>query len=180
MNVRLAVRNTALDGLHVVATRRLGDSRGYFERLFCSEELAAAGWTRPIAQVNNSLTEAAGVVRGLHYQDPPHAEMKLIRCVEGAAFDVAVDLRPGSPTHGRWHAETLSEDNGLGLLVPEGMAHGFQSLTQRCRLVYLHTAAFVPESQGGVHPLDPTLAIPWPIAVRTLSERDALLPFLKP
>jgi dTDP-4-dehydrorhamnose 3,5-epimerase len=179
MTGRLEIRPTGIAGLHVVVPRRLADTRGFFERSFCAQELTAAGWNAPVAQINQSVTEAAGTVRGLHFQHPPHAEMKLVRCTQGSVFDVAVDLRPDSPTYRRWHAETLSDADGRGLLIPPGLAHGFQTLTTRCRMLYVHSVAFHPESQGGIHPLDPTLDIAWPEPIELLSDRDAALPFLE-
>ena len=178
MTGRLDIRPTGIAGLHVIAPRRIADARGFFERSFCLDELAAAGWSDPVAQINQSVTERAGTVRGLHLQTPPHAEMKLVRCIQGAVFDVAVDLRPGSPTYRRWHAETLTEADGHGLLIPPGLAHGFQTLTDHCRMLYVHSVAYHPDSQAGVHPLDPGLRIEWPRPIALMSERDAALPRL--
>ena len=111
----------------------MGDARGFLSRLFCAEELRAAGWTGPIAQINHTHTARKGTVRGMHFQYPPHAEMKLVSCLRGEVWDVAVDIRAGSQTFLRWHAEILSADNGRALLIPQGFAHGFQALTRRCR-----------------------------------------------
>jgi dTDP-4-dehydrorhamnose 3,5-epimerase len=115
-------------------------------------------------------------VRGLHYQRAPYAEMKLVSCTRGAVWDVAVDLRAGSPTFLRWHAERLSADEGTALLVPEGCAHGFQALVDDVELVYCHSAAYVLEAEGGLHAQDPRLAIDWPLPVEGLSARDASHP----
>jgi dTDP-4-dehydrorhamnose 3,5-epimerase len=159
-----------------VRRERLGDARGRFERLFCADELRAAGWTRPVAQVNRTVTAHRATVRGLHYQRAPYAEMKLVSCTRGAVWDVAVDLRAGSPTFLRWHAERLSADEGTALLVPEGCAHGFQALVDDVELVYCHSAAYVLEAEGGLHAQDPRLAIDWPLPVEGLSVRDASHP----
>jgi len=170
---RFAIGKTALAGLAVVQRQRLSDSRGFLSRIFCAEELAAAGWTVPIAQINHTLTSRKGTVRGMHFQHPPHAEAKLVSCLRGSVFDVAVDLRHGSPSFLHWHGVELSAANGRALLIPPGFAHGFQALTDDAELLYCHSSAYTPAAEGAVHPLDPTLAIEWPLAVAELSERDA-------
>lgn len=170
---RLSLAPLPLPGLVRVQRQPLRDARGFFERLFCAEELAEVGWTQPIAQINRSLTHQAGSVRGLHYQQPPHAEMKLVTCLRGAVWDVAVDLRAGSPTFLRWHAELLSAENGCALLIPPGFAHGFQAQSFEAELLYCHSAPHAPESEAGLHPLDARLAIAWPLPVQGLSARDA-------
>ena len=171
---RFTLTPLPLLGLVRVQRQPLQDARGFFERMFCAQDLAAARWTQPIAQINHSLTRQRGSVRGLHYQRPPHAEMKLVSCLHGEVWDVAVDVRPDSPTFLRWHAERLSPDNGCALLIQPGFAHGFQALTDDAELLYLHTAAYAPEAEAGLHPLDPRLAIAWPlpVAVAELSPRD--------
>ena len=129
-------------------------------------------------QINHTLTGRRGTVRGMHYQRPPHAETKFISCLRGEVFDVAVDLRHDSPTFLRWHAEVLSAENHRTLVVPEGFAHGFQTLTEDCELLYLHTAAFAPDSEGALNANDPRLAIAWPQPVSDMSARDAGHPIL--
>lgn len=168
----MKVVRTAIAGVFVVESDRHHDSRGSFSRLFCAAELGEIIGARPIVQINNSRTEELGAVRGLHYQTPPHAEMKLIRCIAGRVWDVAVDLRNGSPTFLRWHAEELSPDNRRMLVVPEGCAHGFQVLQESSELLYLHTAYYVPSAEGGIRPSDPALGIEWPLPIAHLSERD--------
>lgn len=175
---RLACTPLPLAGLARVQRQPLADARGFFERLFCAEELAAVGWRGPLAQINRSLTRQQGSVRGLHYQKAPHAEMKLVSCLRGAVWDVAVDLRPDSPTYLRWHAEELSADNARALLIPEGFAHGFQALSADAELLYCHSAAHAPAFEAGLHPQDPQLAVAWPLPVAGLSPRDAGLPLL--
>lgn len=170
---RLDIRATPLAGLYVVRRQPLADARGSLARVFCQEELAEAGWTQPIAQINHTVTLARGTVRGLHYQRPPHAEMKLVSCLRGEIWDVAVDLRAGSPTYLRWHAERLSVDNGRALLIPEGFAHGFQALSDAAELLYCHSAPYVAEAEAGLHPQDVRLAVAWPMPVAGLSPRDA-------
>ena len=170
---RFTLTHLPLAGLKRIERKPMIDARGSFARLFCARELAAAGWAKPIAQINHSYTAQRGTVRGLHFQYPPHAEMKLVICLRGEVWDVAVDLRAGSPTFLGWHAERLSAENGAALLIPEGFAHGFQTLTDEVELLYLHTHPYVPEAEGRIHPLEARLAIAWPLAITGLSERDA-------
>jgi dTDP-4-dehydrorhamnose 3,5-epimerase len=175
---RFEIEDTPIAGLKVVQRRALADARGFLSRVFCAQELQAAGWRKPVAQINHTLTSRAGTVRGLHYQRPPHAEMKLVACLQGCVWDVALDLRRGSPTFLRWHATELSPENGRALLIPEGLAHGFQTLTDGCMLLYLHSAPHEPRAEAGLNPADGRLAIAWPRALGALSERDAALPLL--
>lgn len=170
---RFTVMDLPLAGLKRVQRQRLGDNRGFLARLFCVEELAEAGWIQPIAQINHTFTAQQGTVRGLHFQRPPHAEMKLVSCIRGEVWDVAVDLRVGSPTFLHWHAERLSAENGCALLIPEGFAHGFQALTDDVELLYCHSAAYAAQAEGGLHPGDPRVGIAWPLAIAELSARDA-------
>jgi dTDP-4-dehydrorhamnose 3,5-epimerase len=170
---RLALQPTPLAGLLVVQRQRIGDERGFLQRLFCADELHEAGWTVPLAQLNHTFTASRGTVRGLHFQRPPHAEIKLVSCLRGEVWDVAVDLRRGSPTFLRWHAETLSADNGRALLIPQGFAHGFQTLSDGVEMLYAHSAAYTAAAEGGLHPLDPRLGLSWPLPVQGLSARDA-------
>lgn len=175
---RLSLSATPLPGLKMVERLRLGDTRGSFARIFCADELASAGWEGPVAQVNQSFTATEGTLRGMHFQHPPYAETKLVSCVRGTVWDVAIDLRVGSPTFLRWHAETLSALNNRAFLIPQGFAHGFQTLTEDVELIYIHSAAHAPHAEGGLNPLDPALAIPWPKPVAEISARDQSLPFI--
>ena len=177
---RFAVSATALEGLKRVGRRRIEDRRGFLARLYCRDELAAIGFAEPIAQINHTSTRTRGTVRGLHFQHPPHAEDKLVSCLRGEVFDVAVDLRAGSPTFLRWHAERLSADNGVALYIPKGFAHGFQTMTDDCELLYLHTAPHAAEAEGALNALDPALAVDWPLPVADLSERDRGHPMIAP
>ena len=169
---------TAIAGVAVVETTPFCDHRGAFYRAFCEKELAPVMGGRRIAQINLSRTVDVGAVRGLHYQRAPHGEMKCVRCVRGRVWDVAVDLRAGSPTFLQWHAETLTPENARMLVVPEGCAHGFQVLEADSEILYLSTAFYTPEAEGGVHPQDPAVAVTWPLAVGTLSARDSAQPCL--
>jgi len=175
---RFTVAELSLPGLRRVQRQRLGDSRGFLARLFCADELATAGWRGPVAQINHTCTELRGTVRGMHYQRAPHAETKLVSCIRGEVFDVAVDLRPESPSYLRWHGEVLSAENGCALLIPQGFAHGFQALSDGAELIYCHSAAYVAAAEAGLHVLDPQLAISWPLPVGGLSPRDQSHVFL--
>jgi dTDP-4-dehydrorhamnose 3,5-epimerase len=171
---RLLISTTPLRGLARVDRQLHDDARGSFCRLFCADELGAAASATPfvVAQINHSVTARAGTVRGLHFQRPPHAEQKLVSCLRGAVFDVAVDLRRGSPTFLKWHGERLSGANRRGLWIPEGFAHGFQALEDDTELLYLHSRAHAPDAEDGVDPRDPALAIDWPLSFAAFSERD--------
>jgi dTDP-4-dehydrorhamnose 3,5-epimerase len=180
MSPRLTVSETPIAGVRTVERITLSDARGSLARLFCARDLEQAGWPDPIAQINHSRTAAQGSIRGLHYQLPRGAERKLVSCIRGEIFDVAVDLRRGSPTFLRWHGEMLSAANGRALLIPQGCAHGFQSLCDDVELIYLHSTFYAPELEGGVSPFDPRLEISWPLPVAAISDRDAGHPPLSP
>ena len=169
---RLQIQSTRLKGLCVIQRTAVGDDRGFLSRLFCSNDLAAAGWTWRISQINHTATATSGTVRGMHFQLPPKAEAKLVSCIRGAVWDVAVDLRKDSPTFLQWHAEELSATNLRALLIPPGFAHGFQTLMPDSELVYLHSEAYDSDLERGLNPQDPILAIPWPLDISNLSPRD--------
>jgi dTDP-4-dehydrorhamnose 3,5-epimerase len=175
---RFTVTELMQDGPRLVVRHPLADARGSFARLFCDEELVAAGWSWPVRQANHSVTRQAGSIRGMHFQHPPHAEAKLVMCLRGAVCDVAVDVRAGSPTLLQWVMHDLSAENGAAMLIPPGFAHGFQTLGDDVELLYFHSAPYVPAAEGGLHPLDPRLAIAWPRAVSVMSDRDAVRPHL--
>jgi dTDP-4-dehydrorhamnose 3,5-epimerase len=174
----LEVSATPLAGVMRVNRRLRPDARGSFARIFCADVLAPAGWHGPIAQVNHSVTALRGTVRGLHFQQAPFAEMKLISCVRGQVWDVAVDLRRDSATFGRWYAHMLSPESGIAMLIPHGCAHGFQALSDDAQLIYCHSAPYVAQAEQGVSAVDPRLGIAWPLPICNLSERDAALPAL--
>jgi dTDP-4-dehydrorhamnose 3,5-epimerase len=169
---------TPLGGVFVVETRTLSDSRGAFTRLFCAQSLADLMGSRQIVQINHSRTSRAGAVRGMHFQRPPHAEMKLVRCIRGRVWDVVVDLRADSPTFMQSHAQELDMASARMLVIPEGCAHGFQALEPDSELIYLHTAFYTPSAEGGLRHDDPALAIRWPLEPIDLSERDRSHPQL--
>ena len=170
---RFMITDLALVGLKRIQRQRLSDDRGFLTRLFCAQELAVAGWTQPIAQINHTYTAKLGTVRGMHFQRSPHAEMKVVSCIRGVVWDVAVDLRVDSPTFLHWHAEQLTAVNGCALLIPEGFAHGFQALSDDVELLYYHSKAYAVQAEGGLNPNDPRLGIAWPLAIAELSLRDA-------
>lgn len=170
---RLTIIDTPIADLKIVGRQQLGDSRGFLSRLFCSEELSAAGWHKPIAQINQTVTQKQGTIRGMHFQRPPHSEMKLVTCLRGAVWDVAVDLRPESPTYLDWYAAELSASNECALLIPEGFAHGFQTLVEDCELIYLHSTAYSPTAEAGLNAKDPKLSINWPLNITAISPRDS-------
>jgi dTDP-4-dehydrorhamnose 3,5-epimerase len=154
------------------------DDRGFLERLFGADELGPVIGGRTILQINRSMTSRRGVVRGLHFQFPPHAELKFVTCLRGIVFDVVVDVRRDSSTFLRWHAEVLADTEHKTLLIPEGFAHGFQALADDSELLYFHTALYEPSSEGGLNARDPMLAIQWPEQIREISQRDESHPML--
>lgn len=161
-----------LEGPRKITRRKLGDGRGFLERIFCGKELARSIGFGEIAQINRTLTRASGVVRGMHYQLASSVEAKIITCLRGAILDVIVDLRKGSPTFLQHVKVPLSADNDTGLFVPRGFAHGFQTLQPDTELLYLHDNYYDPEHEHGLFPLDPLLGIQWPLEISQMSDRD--------
>ena len=178
MSARFEAAPCPLVGLTLLQRKPLPDDRGYFERLYCADELAHVLHGRNVVQINHTLTGRRGTVRGMHFQHPPASEAKFVSCLRGRVFDVAVDLRCDSPTFLRWHAEVLSAENHITLFIPEGFAHGFQTLEDDCEMLYFHTAPYMREAEGGLHPLDPRLAIDWPLPPCGMSARDVGFPLL--
>lgn len=179
-HAQFIIEDLPLDGLKLLQRKYSLDSRGSFSRLFCIDELKQAGWHKPIAQVNQSVTLRCGTVRGLHYQGAPHAEMKLVSCIKGKVWDVVVDVRTKSPTFLHWHAEVLSAENHKSILIPEGFAHGFQALSDHVIMLYCHNTQHRPDSELGLNARDPKLAILWPQTISMLSARDSQHSFLGP
>ncbi len=167
---------TALAGLMEVHTTPHVDARGRFTRLHCEQELATVAPGARVVQINHSVSLERGTLRGLHFQQEAAAEGKVVRCLRGKVFDVAVDVRPHSSTFGRWHAVELSEHGGVHMWLPPGFAHGFQTLTDDVELLYFHTAPYSVALERGVRFNDPCLAIPWPMAPTQMSARDQALP----
>lgn len=161
-----------LAGCWLITLEPMGDERGWFARSFCRNEFARRGIDMEVVQANTSFNRLAGTLRGMHYQVAPHAERKLVRCARGAVFDVAVDLRAGSGTHCQWFATELTSENGRLLFLPEGVAHGFQTLVDDSEMSYLMSAEYHAAAARGVRWDDPAFGIPWPAAERVISERD--------
>jgi dTDP-4-dehydrorhamnose 3,5-epimerase len=163
---------TKLDGAYLLELERHEDERGFFARTWCRDELSAHGLNGDLAQCSISGNALAGTLRGLHFQTPPHEEVKLVRCTRGAIFDVIVDLRPGSESRGDWLGVELDAERGTALYIPKGFAHGFQTLVDDSEVFYMISDPYVPEASAGVRWDDPTFGIEWPLPVRTLSDRD--------
>ncbi len=172
MNQNLDFLTCPLAGVYVIRRNPIRDKRGFFERFFCSTELESIGMKQPIAQINHTLTRCKGTVRGFHYQNPPYTETKIVSCIRGKVFDVAVDIRRGSSTFLQWHGEILSEESNTSLYIPDGFAHGFQALTDNCEMFYLHTMPYQAEAEGALNVQDPCLNVHWPLEITELSDRD--------
>ncbi|MCC7305687.1 MAG: dTDP-4-dehydrorhamnose 3,5-epimerase family protein [Alphaproteobacteria bacterium] len=170
--------DTKIEGVKIVTAMTIGDNRGSFSRWFCPRQLEPLIGDRKIFQINHSMTLQKGSIRGMHYQRPPHSEMKFVRCIRGRVWDVALDVRKNSPTFLQWHAEELSAENARMMVVPEHCAHGFQVLEPGSELLYLHTAFYEPSAEGGVNFSDPLAGIDWPLPAADISARDIALPFL--
>jgi dTDP-4-dehydrorhamnose 3,5-epimerase len=174
----MIIHPTPMADLVVAESKTFKDERGAFARLFCEQELSFVLGGRKIVQINHSRTQAIGAVRGLHFQHAPHAEMKFVRCMKGKVWDVAVDLRAESPSYKTWYAQELSQQNARMMVIPEGFAHGFQVLEAGSELLYLHTACYTPESEGGLRHDDPQVGIAWPLPVTDISARDSCHAYL--
>jgi dTDP-4-dehydrorhamnose 3,5-epimerase len=179
--VEMRIEETALPGVYLIEPKRFGDARGFFSEVYKKHALLEAGIDLDFIQDNHSLSAERGVVRGLHFQAPPHAQDKLVRVVRGRILDVAVDIRRGSPNYGRFFSIELSAENGLQLLVPKGFLHGFATLEPNCEVLYKVTDVYAPDCEGGVIWNDPDLGIDWGLADDevVLSDKDKLLPGFK-
>ncbi|MGB6310751.1 MAG: dTDP-4-dehydrorhamnose 3,5-epimerase [Steroidobacteraceae bacterium] len=167
-----------LAGAFAVDLQELTDERGFFARSYCAEEFAAQGMGPALHQCSISYNARKGTLRGMHYQDAPHEEHKLVRCTAGAIFDVIIDIRKSSPTYRRWHAAQLTQQNRRSLFIPPGFAHGFLSLTDHAEVYYMISAAHAPEFGRGLRWNDPAFAIVWPAAPTVISARDAAYPLI--
>ena len=175
---RFVFHRVPIDGLQIIERQPLGDERGFLERVFCQVTINHLLRGKTIRQINRTLTQRKGTVRGMHFQYPPYAEAKIVTCLRGQVWDVAVDLRRGSPTFLEHHVALLTEDNHCSFLIPEGFAHGFQTLTSDCEMLYFHTADYHSESEGALNAVDPLLSILWPEPISERSERDEGHPML--
>lgn len=167
---------TGLADAMLIEQERMADSRGYFARTLCAGEFATAGLARSFVQANHSHNVRAGTLRGMHFQKAPHAEVKLVRCLRGAIHDVIIDVRPDSPTFGHWQGFDLTAENGTTLYVPEGFAHGFQTLMDDTDVTYHVTHPYTPGAEGGLRFDDPLFGIEWPRPVSVISDKDAAWP----
>jgi dTDP-4-dehydrorhamnose 3,5-epimerase len=167
-----------LQGAYIIEPNLFADHRGKFSRLFCQEELKQIGHDKPIVQINHSLTKQKGTVRGMHYQKPPKAEIKMVQCLKGEVFDVLVDLRKNSLTFLKWHGEILSANNMKMMYIPEGFAHGFQSLDQNSEIIYFVTEFYNPLYEAGIRYNDPEINIEWLLEPVNVSEKDQNYPLL--
>ena len=165
-----------LAGAYLIDLEKREDDRGFFARYFCENEFAERGLSSRWVQMNTSLSREKGTLRGLHFQRPPKAEAKVVRCLRGAIWDVIVDLRKGSQTFGQWYGADLNDINRTMMYVPQGFAHGFQTLTDNVELLYLHSEFYSPEHDSGISAQDPELAIPWPESITQFSTRDLGFP----
>ena len=163
---------TKLQDAYLIAVEPVEDERGFFARLWCRQEFAAHGLDTKLVQCNLSFNKVRGTLRGMHYQLPPAAETKLVRCIRGAIYDVAIDLRPESPTYRQWTAVTLSAENHLAFYIPQGFAHGFQSLTDETEIFYQMSAVYAPDYARGLRWNDPAFGIDWPLPVTVMSAKD--------
>ena len=170
---------TKLKGSYLIKRKNYKDNRGFFDRIFCQTSLKNLLKTKNICQINRTFTKKEGTVRGLHFQYPPHAEAKIVSCLKGKVWDVAIDIRKGSPTFLKYHSVILSEENSESFFIPEGFAHGFQTLTNDCEMLYFHTADYNFKSEGAINALDNRLKIKWPKTITDRSERDNSHPMLK-
>lgn len=171
---------TNLSGAYVISCEMLPDERGFFARAWCKEEFSRLGLDTEIAQCSISYNSLRGTVRGMHFQNEPHSETKIVRCTAGAIYDVIVDMRKGSPTFMKWNSTELSADNRKAVYIPKGFAHGFQTLEDKTEVYYQFSAAHNPDSAGGLRWNDPKLAITWPLPVSSISKRDRKHPLIKP
>jgi dTDP-4-dehydrorhamnose 3,5-epimerase len=174
----MKIETTHIHGVYLLSPEPFIDARGSFSRIFCREELATISPGITIEQINHSVTVRKGCVRGLHFQHAPHAEKKIVKCIRGRVFDVAVDLRKNSRTLMQWYGTVLSAENMQALVIPEGCAHGFQALDDNVELIYMSTAAYCSEAEGTLHHKDPAIGIAWPEDVTLVSPKDNAQIFL--
>jgi dTDP-4-dehydrorhamnose 3,5-epimerase len=177
----MQIEETPIPGLLVIAPARFGDARGFFSESYNKARMAEHGIKTQFVQDNHSLSEQAGTVRGLHFQSPPHAQAKLVRCGRGRLFDVAVDIRKGSPTYGKWFGLELTFENGKQLLIPEGFLHGFATRVPNTEIIYKCSDFYAPDCDGAVRFDDPDIAIDWGLDDKAplLSDKDASAPLLR-
>ncbi len=163
---------TKIKDVYIIEPEPFKDHRGMFARVYCKNEFKEIGHSKDIININHSATALKGSIRGMHFQYPPKAEIKIVKCINGSIFDVAIDLRKDSPTFLKYHGEVLSAENMKMFYVPEGFAHGFQSLEDNIEMIYYTTEFYSPENEGGIRYNDPQVKIEWPLTVTDISEKD--------
>ena len=176
--MKLKFIETKLKGCYEIEVIPHKDSRGWFSRTYCKNEFHEINHHSEWVQLNHSFTKEKGVIRGMHFQLPPFTETKLVRCISGSVYDVALDLRKNSPTFLQWFGTEISAENTKMILIPDGFAHGFQALTNNCELIYHHTNFYIPEAERGIRYNDPIIGIKWPQDVSDISEKDSKYVFL--
>jgi dTDP-4-dehydrorhamnose 3,5-epimerase len=169
---------TPLSGSYLIEPNPFTDERGWFARTYCKNEFQQIGHTKEWVQINHSFTTKKGTIRGMHFQYPPFTEIKMLRCIAGAVYDVIVDIRSGSPTFLQWFGVELTAANKKMLYIPDGFAHGFQTITENAELIYHHSSFYQPGHEGGLKYDDPKLNIQWPLPVTEISARDNQHPFI--
>jgi dTDP-4-dehydrorhamnose 3,5-epimerase len=165
-------KKTKIKDLYIAKLESKNDSRGFFTRSYCKKELEKTGIIKSIKQANHSMTSKVGSIRGMHYQNPPYAENKIIRCIAGEIFDVVIDLRKNSETFLQWHGEYLKSNDFKMMIVPEGFAHGFQVIKENSEIIYLSTESYNPKAESGILFNDKSINIKWPLKVTDISKRD--------
>jgi dTDP-4-dehydrorhamnose 3,5-epimerase len=171
-------KSLPFQGAYIIEPEVYRDERGKFYRFYSEDEFSQIEHTKHWIQINHSYTKEKGTLRGLHYQLPPHAEIKMVKCIAGKILDVIIDLRNGSSTFLQWTGVEISAENRLMLYIPEGFAHGFQTLTDDCELIYHHTASYIKDAEGGIRWDDPLVKIKWPLPPLYISERDQHHPLI--
>ena len=163
---------TKIKGLYIAELELFSDDRGFFARAYCNKELEKINIEKPITQINHSSTSTVGAIRGMHYQNTPYTEIKMVRCIVGEIFDVAIDLRKDSDTFLQWHGEYLNSKNFKMMVIPEGFAHGFQVIKPNSELLYFHTESYTQKAESGLLFNDEKIGIRWPLQVTDISDRD--------
>jgi len=175
---RFNIFKTSIDGLILIQRKPIFDKRGFFERLYCFEELKEIINGKNIIQINHSYTKLKGTIRGMHFQKEPYSEMKIVLCLRGKIFDVAIDLRKDKSTFLNYHAEILSEENNYMFIIPEGFAHGFQTMSDQVEMIYFHYTPYSIKHEFRINPFDPIVNIKWPLQVAEISDADKNAPFI--
>ena len=179
MGVEMRFEKLKINDAYIIRLNKIADDRGYFSRAWCQKEFEENGLEKNFVQANISFNKYKGTLRGMHYQMHPHQEVKLVRCIKGAIFDVIIDVRSDSPTFGQWVGAELTEENHDMLYVPKGFAHGFQTLQDNSEVFYQVSEFYTPSSENGIRFDDPRYKIDWPLNVSVISEKDATWPYLE-